>query len=285
MTDRTSFRRLVLGLHPQAPDPVLRLAAEFASRLHLDLLGYFLEDRNLIGLAGLPFAREIRPFGGTWHSLDLDVLAQEVALASQRAERSFNEAVRGLRTTVRFEIVRGSASETIEAVLREGDIILLPQPSTPGEQVAHPFASLQQAALRSAGAVLLVPVKPVRRTGPVVAIAVSPADPSVGTAAAIARTLDAELVVLRAQQNTGSGRERPPSHPPQAGERRIEAKNLSTAPGLMAAFGSLREQLIVATRGALADEVFSLIASLRSVPVMLVEPAPPDESEPEQNPT
>lgn len=37
----------------------LRLAAELAARLEAELLALFVEDVNLIRLAGLPFAREV----------------------------------------------------------------------------------------------------------------------------------------------------------------------------------------------------------------------------------
>ena len=53
-----SFKRLVLGLQPRAPDRTMQLAVELADLLHLELLGLFLEDTSLRDLAGIPFARE-----------------------------------------------------------------------------------------------------------------------------------------------------------------------------------------------------------------------------------
>lgn len=274
MTQERRFRRLVLGFHHRAPDPVLRLAAELAHRLHLDLLGCFLEDSNLLGLAGLPFAREIRPLGGTWHALEPSTLREDVATASRQAERQFNEAARGLTTSVHFEIVRGSAAETIGAILREDDIVVVADPPTPAERVAHSFVSLQQAALRSVGAVLLVSAQPLRHSGPIAAIAASPDDPSLAAAAAIARTLGTELIVLQAFAD-GRRRNNHAPLPERARHIVVDPKSWSTAAGVTTAFGRLHEQMIVVTRGVLADATVSLIASARTVPIMMIEPAEP----------
>ena len=63
-TQPYSFKRIVLGLQPSAPDRAMQLAVELADLLHLDLLGLFLEDTSLRDLASMPFAREFRLLGG-----------------------------------------------------------------------------------------------------------------------------------------------------------------------------------------------------------------------------
>ena len=46
----------------------LRAAAEFARLLQLEMLGVFIEDRALLGLGALPFARELRLPGHDWQT-------------------------------------------------------------------------------------------------------------------------------------------------------------------------------------------------------------------------
>jgi hypothetical protein len=269
--ERYHFRRLILGFHRTAPDPVMRAAAEFASRLHLDLFGFFVEDTNLLDLAGLPFAREFRTTGGTWHPIDVDELAQYVALSARRAERLFNEAVRGLETAARFEVLRGSAAETIRALSRTGDIVVVIEPASPGERVSQQFLAVQRAAFRSAAAVLILPPRLARRSGPVVALAAAPDDPSIGAAAAVALALEEKLIVVQAFAEKKPAAEHDTIMGVKSRHIVIDRKNLASGTGLASVFAPLHEQLVVMTRDAFEEGLPALIASVRSIPVLVIE--------------
>jgi len=119
-----SFKRLVLGLAPSAPDRAMRVAVDLATLLHVDLLGLFLEDTALRDLARIPFARELRPLGGGWHPIDLERMSHDLEVAARSVERFFTEAASGLATKCEFEIVRGPTSETIASISRTGDIVI-----------------------------------------------------------------------------------------------------------------------------------------------------------------
>lgn len=246
MPKQPTFRRLIVGVQPRPPDPAMRAAAELARRLNLDLLGLFVEDKSLIGLAALPFAREIRPFGGTWHAIAVDELMQEAAQAAQRAERQFNDLVRGLPTPTRFEVRQGSPADSIHAVSMAGDVIAIIEPDNPGERFSHQFASVCAAALRSAAAVLILPATVARDRGPVVALAGDHDDPAIAMARGLAQAFAEETVVLPLSAAT------PMCAPPSATSR-------------------MGEQLIVVTRGSLADETLSQLAARRRVPVLVIE--------------
>jgi hypothetical protein len=265
------FRRLVLGFHQRVPDPLMRIAAEYASRLRLDLFGFFVEDTNLLGLAGLPFAREFRTAGGTWHPLDIDELVQHVELSARRAERLFNEAVRGLETAARFEILRGSAAEAIHAHSRTGDIVVLIEPASPGERVSQQFLAIQRAVFRSAAAVLILPPRIARRSGPVVALAAAPDDPSIAAAAAVARALDEELVIVRTFVDKKPAAERDTIAGVKSRQIAIDRTSLTSGPRLASVFAPLQEQLVVLTRDAFGEGVPALIASVQSIPVLMIE--------------
>jgi hypothetical protein len=234
------FRRLILGFHHHSSDPAMRKAAELAGRLNLDLLGVFIEDRNLLGLAALPFAREIRSSGGTWHAMAVDELAQEMALASRRAERRFNALARRSGRTAQFEVVQGSLADAVQALSHHDDVIVIIEPSSPADRYAHPFAPLLEAAFRSAAAVLIMPARIARDSGPLVALISRPDDPAAAAAANLAAALGTEAIALNVQA--------------------IDWRHLD-------------ERMLIIERGTLRDEELSRLAAARRVPVLVIEPA------------
>jgi hypothetical protein len=252
----------------------VQLAVELANLLHLDLLGLFLEDTSLRDLAKIPFAREFRPLGGGWHTIDIDRLSHDFELAARSIERMFTAAAKRLSTRHQFELARGPLTETIASISRTDDIIMIAEPQSPAERATQQFTWLVQAAFRSAGAVMLVPPHIVRTKGPIVAIAASPEDPSIQVAAAIAVAAKEELVIIGSD---GQGAEdvqirRLAADAGLAIKRIAAAKiELSDPNTCTQALGQVQERLIVVTRGALRDDVASTLATARRVPVLVVE--------------
>lgn len=253
----------------------MRLAVELADLLHLELLGLFLEDTSLHDLANIPFAREFRPLGGGWHTIELDRLSHDFELAARSIERTFTSAAKRLATRSQFEVARGPTAKTIATISRTDDIIMIVEPVNPAERATQQFSWLMEAAFHSAAAVMLVPPNIVRTKGPIVAIAAMPDDFSIRTAAAIAIAAREELIIVDACEAAiddphidalASELELPIKHV-------IAGKILRSHPAaLPPAFHQLQERLVVMTRGIFADEVASTIASVRQVPVLVVEP-------------
>jgi hypothetical protein len=275
MAEPHSFRRLVLGLQPRAPDHAMQFAIELAELLNLELLGVFLEDTSLQDLASMPFARELRPLGGGWHPIDTSQLSRDLELAAQKAERTFAAAAKRLATEWRFEVARGPMAASIATVSQASDIVVIGEPMSAAERATQQFSWLIDAAFRSAAAVLVVPTRIARVEGPVVAVAATPDDPSIAVAADIAIAADEELVVVDVCENV-------------IDETRIEA--LGTAKGfkirhgisgriakadtasLLQALHPLRERLVVMTRSPSDGQAASVVAAERRVPVLVVEP-------------
>ena len=240
MTQQLEFRRIVLGLPYNRPGHGMRLATELAHLLQLDLFGLFVEEESLRGLAALPFAREFRPLGGGWQPINMEQLSRDFEIAGKSAEKIFTEAAKTLRTTCKFEVVRGSMAETIASISRAGDIVLITEPERAADQVSPQYLSSLNAALRSAAAVLLVPGRIARHSGAIVAVANEPGDPSIDVAKAIALASREELVVLETNE-----------------------------PGIGAALRNVAERLIVISRPHGSSP--SAIASLRRVPILIVD--------------
>jgi hypothetical protein len=276
MTSRPhGFKRVVVGLHPTASDRTMQMAVELALLLNLDLLGLFVEDSGLRDLAGNPFAREFRPLNGGWHPIDLDRLTSDLELAARGAARMFAEAVRRLSTKSRFEVVRGPTAQTIAALSQGGDIMLVVEPTGAAERIAQQLSWSAEGAFRSVAAVMLVPRRVARNIGPVVAIAASPLDPSIDTAAGIAAAAREQLVVVRLHDGTvDDARLGEIAAETGVAIRQIVAGRgaQSDAAALAALLGGLQERLIVVTRDRINREVAAALAATRHAPVLVIEP-------------
>jgi hypothetical protein len=266
-----SFKRVILGLQSRSPDRTMRLAVELADLLDLELLGLFLEDESLRDLAGMPFAREFSLLAGSWRPIDIDRLSHELELAARGAERMFAEATKRLQTRSEFEVIRGPTAETIASVSRSSDIVMIVEPVSPAERAAQQFLWLVEAAFRSSAAVMLVPTRVARTTGPIAALAASPDDPSIHAAAAIARAAKERLIILETyKRDADDARIRELATDTGLTIRRIPVGNKKLSDP--AAFPDLRERLIVMTRGVVEREAASMISTARRVPVLVIEP-------------
>ncbi len=265
------FKRILVGLHHGTPGESIRCATEVASLLGLELVGVYVQEDTLIDLASLPFAREFRPLGG-WRRIESEQLAHDFDVAARSAQRLFAQAVSGLTTSCQFEVVRGSMAQTIEAISRGGDIVIIGEPVSPCNHVSQQLAVLFEAALRCASAVLLVPRHVARRSGAVVAVAAEPNDPAIPAATAIADCAREDLVILESF-GEADGSARPEAAPEsQKSVRRIlvTERELSHASGISSKFRDLHERLVVITRGTFADPLPSMIASVRHDPVLII---------------
>lgn len=269
------FKRLVLALQPGAASSDLRFAAEIARLLNLEFLTLILEDLGLGEAARLPFAREFRGPASGWQPIDPRQLASDVQAATQNLRRRIENAAWDLKANAQLEVIKGPVADTIRAVSRTGDILLLAEPASSAERASAQFNWLTEAVLGSSTAVLLVPARLARRKGPVVAIAATEDDRSIQAAAEIAASCGEELVIIDVDHPEPPLAAREP-----ADDARLHIERLSAPGGAFAdptllhhAFGNLQERLIVMTRGAFHDSVAPTVASARNVPVLLVEQA------------
>jgi hypothetical protein len=253
----------------------MKLGVELANLLHLDLLGLFIEDADLRQLASIPLARELRLLGGGWQPIELGRLTRELELAARRTERLFAEAAKPLLTRHQFEVVRGATRETIASVSRADDILMLAEPSGLAERATHQFTSFSRAALESAASVMFVPPYPVRSAGAVAVIVRSADEVALRSAAAIAAAA-AEPLILCVAENGGLDRS---AHAAVAdtgvkiGSRSLDRRALAEPRALAHELEGLRDRLLVVTRGAISDDAARTLASLRRIPVLMIEPA------------
>ncbi|MEJ8571954.1 hypothetical protein [Microbaculum marinum] len=291
MSTRIAFKRVLVGFQQSAPDrAAVRLAAELAGLLRVDLCCMCIEDPGLSGLAAYPGRREFRVLGRHWSPLDSDQLSREIDLHARAVRRLFDEAARRAGVQGRFETVRAAVGEALRSLPTSGDIVIISEPQSPSERVLAPFPQLVRAAFQSKATVFYIPRRIVRRSGPVVAVATSRDDASIAVATAVAASAGESVVVLEVTDGAdgapaaprGEGAGVSAGEVP-TGRLRVARRALSDIASLSAALRGLDERMVVLGRSVFrADDVAmpSAFAALRGVPVLLVgEPAGGEGSE------
>lgn len=266
------FRRMVLGLpHSAADYSAVHTAVDLAELLQVDLLAAFIADATLLGLTGIPAVRELQPLKRGWHPIDLEQLTQDLERAAEDARRRFTETIRSRTIEARFDVLQGS--DAIAALVQADDIVTIIEPKHPVERITQQFTTFVDAAFKADAAVLVLPSRLVRATGPIVAVVVAHDDPSISAALAIAAIVKERLIVVNVAG-------KPPPSPAAADTERlgvpiqhVAVSGVATdASKLASLLPPLRERLLVVSRGALSGDVARLLASLRGVPLLMIEP-------------
>ncbi len=274
---------MVLGLpHSAADYSAVHAAVDLAESLQVELLATFIADATVLGLTGIPAVRELQLLRRGWHPIDLEQLTQDLKRAAEDARRRFSETIKSRTIEAHFDVVQGS--EAIAALVQADDIVTIIEPKHPAERITQQFTGFVEAAFKADAAVLVVPSRPVRATGPIVAVVVASDDPSISAALAIAAMVKERLIVVNV---TGKS---PPVTFAGDSERsgipieHIAAAGVATdASKLASLLPPLRERLVVVSRGALSGDVARLLASLRGVPLLMIEPVGETRSKRKRN--
>lgn len=103
----------------------LRTAGELAQHFDADLLGLFVEDLNLLRLAGLPFIREIGIFSAQRRRLDGAAIERQIRVQARRAEQSFTVLVERTEIRGQFRVARGPVTTEVIAAASDADIVIV----------------------------------------------------------------------------------------------------------------------------------------------------------------
>lgn len=264
-----AFKRMVVGLPQSAANhTAVNAAATLAELLRLELIATFVADPALAALAEWSGARELRLLDQEWRAIDVEQITRELEHAASLARGRFAESVRSLTIKTSFDIVAGV--DVAASLIQEGDIVAIIEPGHPGERVTRQFRDVLDAAFASAAAVLVVPRKIARTSGPVLAFASSGDDASIRAGLEVAAALKERLIVVM-----------PPDTPLPA-EILVEADRLgvgierragdggTTIAALGAFTAPIKERLRVVTGGGLTDDAGQLFASLHGIPLLVV---------------
>ena len=107
---KASLRHIVVTLNtPGSGRPALDVAVRLAAILGAELKGIFVEDINLIRLAGLPFLREFRPCSLAEEAISTQRMQRELRMLARHAEGMLEQAAREMGVSWSFHIWRGHA--------------------------------------------------------------------------------------------------------------------------------------------------------------------------------
>ncbi len=155
--DELRIRRILVALDASYHSlAALEAAAELAAGLEAELQGIFVEDINLLRVAGSPVAREVQyPFVAVAR---LDRARMERALRAQAAQarRAIAAACERWQIKWSFRVVRGEViAEILEAAL-EADMLSLGKASRPLIQRVRLGSTARAAATQAPHSVLLL---------------------------------------------------------------------------------------------------------------------------------
>ena len=119
-------RRIVVAIDSSSDaSAALEEAAGLAARLHAELEGVYVEDINLVRLAGLPVGREIHFLTGKGRDFNADALETETRGQEFAARRAVEAAAARARVTCAFRTARGQVDAEVISAARHGDLLIL----------------------------------------------------------------------------------------------------------------------------------------------------------------
>jgi hypothetical protein len=176
------------GVAPAAVDAVVELARTLGAELQAVLL----EDLAALALAELPSSRAFDPRDAVWRELQRGELQHQLDLAAAMLRRRLERAqAAGMRTRVSVE--RGGPGPVLEHYAQADDLLVITEPAEPMARWVQPFAALLDAALATPAALLYLPHRGERGSGPVAAIASAVAS---GLGRRLAQALGAAFVEI-----------------------------------------------------------------------------------------
>jgi len=130
--EQQTIRRILVALDASHHSlAALEAAADLAATLEAELLGLFVEDANLLRLAGLPVAREMRyPFIAPAR-LDRTRMERALRAQAEQARRALAAASERRHVAWSFRVVRGEVASEVLAAAMEADLLTLGKASRP----------------------------------------------------------------------------------------------------------------------------------------------------------
>jgi hypothetical protein len=101
---------------------VLAAAARLAASMEAELAGLFVEDVELLRLAGLPFAHEASVSSGIFRRLEAPDVERQFRLAAEQAREALREAASGWGLRSSFRVARGRVIPEVLAAALEASV-------------------------------------------------------------------------------------------------------------------------------------------------------------------
>lgn len=151
-------RRILVALDASATSlDALAAAAALAARFGgAELEGLFVEDQDLIRLAGLPFADLQRGPVGARVPVDREAAESALRALAFRAREALSRIAAGRRLTWSFRVVRGSIAPQVLAAAEGADLLVLGAAGHARQGRAGLGATARSAAASAPSSVLII---------------------------------------------------------------------------------------------------------------------------------
>lgn len=156
-------RRILLAL--ASPDPAVGLLEAVGILLGTsqatELRALFIEDANLLRLAGLPFAREVGMVSAVERLLSTEQVERALRTQASRAERLLADVFGKSGTPFSFQVVRGTVLAVAMECAPEADVLVLgdagaQRPPVPRGTIPRAGLSARTPRKKNGGAPLLL---------------------------------------------------------------------------------------------------------------------------------
>lgn len=122
--DPEPIRRILLALDAVGHSPrLLETAIRLAARLDAELHALFVEDRNLLRLAGLPFAREVRLTSATTRRLQNQEMELTLRAQASRTQQALAVAAERMKVRWTFRVTRGELAAEVAGESLQTDLV------------------------------------------------------------------------------------------------------------------------------------------------------------------
>jgi len=155
--DELTIRRILVALDASRHSlAALEAAVDLAASLEAELQGLFVEDVNLLRVAGSPAAREVRyPFSGTAR-LNKARMERQLRAQAEQARQALKAASERRQIRWSFQVVRGEVAPEVLAAAMKADLLSLGKVGRPLIQRIRLGSTALAAALQGPCCVLLL---------------------------------------------------------------------------------------------------------------------------------
>jgi nucleotide-binding universal stress UspA family protein len=152
-----TIERILIGLDTSFHSlAALRAAAELASSLGAELHGIFVEDADLLRVAELPVARELRyPFAGQGR-LSPERMRRQLRAQAEQARQELASICKERQIEWSFQVTRGDVSAKVLEEASRADMLCVGRASRPLTRRSAVGSTATAAATRAPRSVLLV---------------------------------------------------------------------------------------------------------------------------------
>lgn len=152
-----TIRRILVALDASTHSlAALEAAADLAANMQAELIGLYVEDENLLHLAGLPFSDEVRSSSANRQPMSSDKMERELRLQASQARHALETAATRVAVRWSFRTVRGQVTSSVLAAALEADLLALGRVSRPISRHSRLGSTARAASIKTEGSVLFM---------------------------------------------------------------------------------------------------------------------------------